>query len=162
MCTDGGGGGGGQREKRRRRATNFAQQKLEMKLCPCYCYLAGSARYKNAVKMSGWQHLFRSCLDPHSPHVRMRRIQRDQRETQSIFTHQQSEQLSYFAESEESIGNSYPFFYGLTRPSIDFLSRPGSHPATTWIRQKSSSPPHRFSLPSNYHRRHFLFLWSPL
>ena len=54
----------------------------------------------------------------------MRRIQRDQRETQSIVT---TNSLSNFLISQSRKNLlAISFFYGLTRPSIDFLSRPGS------------------------------------
>jgi hypothetical protein len=51
VCTDGG-GGGGQREKT---GNKLCSAETGNKVVyPCYGYLAGSARYKNAVKMSGW------------------------------------------------------------------------------------------------------------
>jgi hypothetical protein len=57
---------------------------------------------------AGWQ-FFHSCLDPHSPHVKDAPNPAGSARNTVDSHHQQSEQLSYFAESEESIGNFFFF-----------------------------------------------------
>lgn len=77
----------------------------------------------------------------------MRRIQRDQRETQSIVTTTNSLSNFLISQSRKNL-LAISFFYGLTRPSIDFLSRPGSSIQQRRMDQtrEKQQPPHRFSL----------------